>query len=189
VNTFQIDLGDGAQMTCLSANGFVRDRSVKVAGVNTENEKSLSFLLRYKKFDYLTGGDTIGRQHGSENAKVEEAIGEYIQGKGINVDMLHVNHHGANNGSDAGFLEAILPEIAVISLGNDNSHHHPNRETLERLVAAGVYRIFQTSWGTTEGVIPADVRRHQAIFQSDIVVTSDGEGFDVSTSRRFPTDE
>ena len=64
--------------------------------------------------------------------------------------------------SDASFFEAILPEIAVISLGNDNSHHHPNREALQRLVAAGVYRIFQTSWGTTEGVIPPDVRRHVA---------------------------
>jgi competence protein ComEC len=174
VNTYEINLGDGAKLTCLAANGFVRNRSSKVANVNTENEKSLCFLLRYKKFDYLTGGDTIGRSHGSENTKVEKAIGEYISTNGINVDMLHVNHHGANNGSAEDFLELTKPEIAIISLGNDNTHHHPNVNALKRLVASGVYRIYQTSWGTTTGSMPAEVRRRQAIFQQDVIVTSDG---------------
>lgn len=189
VNTYEIDLGDGAKLICLAANGFVRDRASKVANVNTENERSLCFLLKYKKFEYLTGGDTIGRSHGSENAKVEKAIGEYIVAKGINVDMLHVNHHGANNASATEFLDLVKPEIAVISLGNDNGHHHPNVKALQRLIASGVYRIYQTSWGTTTGSMPAEVRRRQAIFQQDVIVTSDGSSYDVSTRRRFQVDD
>lgn len=82
-----------------------------------------------------------------------------------------------------------MPEMAIISLGNDNAHHHPNDETLERLAAAGVYRIFQTSWGTTEGEIPPDVRRHQAIYQGDIVVTTDADRYEIPTARTFPLDE
>ena len=189
VDSYEIDLGDGAVMKCLAANGFVRDRDDPVPGVNTENEQSLCFLLRYKKFHYLTGGDTIGRQFGSENAKVEAAIAEYIDANNIEVDMLHVNHHGANNASSEEFLEAVAPEIAIISLGNDNEHEHPNKDALVRLAAAGIYRIYQTAWGTTEGEIPSDVRRHQAIMQDDIIVTTNGEQYDVSTSRTFNVDE
>jgi len=189
VDSFEIDLGGGAVMTCLSANGFVRDREEPVGDVNTENEKSLCFLLKYEGFDYLTGGDTIGRKFGNENAKVESAIGEYIDAKEIEVDVLHVNHHGANNASEDSFLESVAPEMAIISLGNDNDHRHPNMETLERLAAAGIYRIYQTAWGTTEGEMPADVRRHQAIMQDDIVVTTDGTTYEISTSRTFDVDE
>jgi beta-lactamase superfamily II metal-dependent hydrolase len=87
------------------------------------------------------------------------------------------------------FLLDVSPEIAVISLGNDNNHHHPNNETLQRLVAAGVYRIYQTAWGTTEGEIPEDVRRHQAIYQNDVITTTDRVSYIVSTARRFPVDE
>ncbi|MEX2140435.1 MAG: hypothetical protein WD894_14325 [Pirellulales bacterium] len=65
----------------------------------------------------------------------------------------------------------------------------PHHETLDRLIEAGVYRIIQTSWGTTQGVIPPEVRRHLANYQGDIVVTTEGSGYEVSTSRTFPTDE
>jgi beta-lactamase superfamily II metal-dependent hydrolase len=86
-------------MTCLAANGFIRDGYGRVPNVNTENERSLCFLLTYGGFQYLTGGDTIGREFGSENAAVEGAIGQWIRDRGIHVDVLHVNHHGANNAS------------------------------------------------------------------------------------------
>lgn len=188
VNGFEIDLGGGATMYCLAANGFVRKRSGRVANVNTENERSLAFLLRYGGFDYLTGGDTIGRTYGSENAEVETAIAEFLSNEGIAVDVLHVNHHGGNNASDLEFLMSVAPEVAVISLGNDNPHGHPHSDVLGRLVDAGVYRIYQTSWGTTEGVMPDAVRRHQAIFQGDVVIRTDGDSYDVLTIRNFEVD-
>ena len=188
VDAFQITLGSGASMACLAANGFVRGRSTRVANVNTENERSLCFILRYGGFDYLIGGDTIGRTFGSENAEVEKAIGEFLASQNVNVDVLHVNHHGGNNASSTGFLAAVSPEIAVISLGNGNAHHHPNKEVLERLVDAGVYRIYQTEWGTTRDPIPATIRRRQAIFQGDVILTTDGTSYTISTSRSFDAD-
>ncbi len=189
VNGFDISLGGGASMLCLAANGFVRQRAARVSQISTENERSLCFLLRFGKFDYLIGGDTIGRTHGAENAEVEKAIGEFLVAGGINVDVLHVNHHGANNASEEEFLTSAAPEIAVISVGNGNSHGHPHADSLARLVEAGVHTVYQTEWGTTPGAIEDTIRRRQAIFQGDIVITSDGASYEVSTSRRFSTDE
>jgi competence protein ComEC len=176
-------------MIALAANGHVRGRSARVAKVNTENERSLSFLVQYKGFHYLISGDLIGRDFGQENAEVEKAVGEFLEENGINVDVLHVNHHGGNNGSEAEFLELIAPEIAIISLGNGNPHHHPNSQVLERLASAGVTLIYQTEWGTTRGEIPEIVRRRQAIFQGDIIITTDGKTFEISTSRSFEVDD
>ena len=189
IDTFKIDLGDGCTMMALAGNGFVRDRAARVSRVNTENERSLSFLVKYDDFDYLISGDLIGRKHGSENAKMEQAVGEYIFDQGLIIDVLHVNHHGANNGSDELFLELIKPTIAVISAGNGNSHKHPANRALKRLEKADVYRIIQTSWGSTDLKMPTEVRKIQAIYQNDVVISSDGQTFEISTSRRFDVDD
>lgn len=189
VNSYEIDLGNGAKMTCYAANGFVRGRDSRVANVNTPNEMSLSFLLTYGDFDFLISGDLIGRSSGSENAKVEEAVGRAIVDDGRSVDVLHVNHHGANNASSTAFLNLIQPEIAIISAGNGNDHAHPTNDALQRLADAGVYRIIQTAWGTTRDKIPLDVRDNHAIWQQDIVIRTDGDDFWLETSRRFETDE
>lgn len=151
VDDFHIDLGGGATMTLYASNGYVQDRARPVRYVNTENERSLCFLISYGDFDYLLGGDTIGRKAGSENAKVELAIAQALVDDGVDIEVYHVNHHGANNGSSAEFLQLIQPEVAIISVGNGNSHGHPHAETLQRLINAGVQRIYQTERGETEG--------------------------------------
>lgn len=187
VEGFEIALGNGARMIAMAGNGYVRGKASRVLNVTTENERSLSFLVTYKDFDFLVSGDMIGRTYGAEDARVESAVGDFIRDKGIVVDVLHVDHHGGNNGSDSDFLDKIRPTIAVISLGNDNDYHHPHSETLDRLEKAKVYRIIQTSWGATENVSDA-VRRVQAIYQGDVVISSNGETYTVSTSRTFKVD-
>jgi len=185
VDDFSIDLGSGAKMTLYAANGYVKDRARRVAHVNTPNERSLSFLISYGDFDYLISGDLIGRKSGSENARVEKAVGEAITNDGRTVEVLHVNHHGASNGSDPEFLELIKPNIAIISAGNGNGHKHPTNRTLKSLTDAGVDRIIQTSWGTTESKIPRDVRDHHAIWQQDVIIRSNGDNYWTETSRRW----
>ena len=189
VDSFEIDLGDGARMICFAANGFVRGRSARASKVNTPNERSLSFLVHYNNFDYLISGDLIGRDSGAENAEVEKAVGEAIVAADFSVDILHVNHHGADNASESDFLTAIEPEVAIISAGNGNSHSHPRNAALNRLVEAGVYRVIQTSWGTTQERVSDDVRDHQAIFQGDVIISTDGNDYEIFTSRTYSTDE
>lgn len=189
LDSFVIDLGNGAMMTPYASSGRIRGGQGKIPLVDTENEQSVSMLVTYKKFDFLVSGDMIGRKHGAEDARVERAVGEKIAGQGRIVDVLHVNHHGANNGSDAEFLEQIKPTIAVISHGNVGSYKHPNVETLKRLEAAKIYRIIQTKWGTTDIALSNKaVKDIQAIYQGDVVITSDGEQYTVSTSRTYRAD-
>jgi beta-lactamase superfamily II metal-dependent hydrolase len=186
---YSIQLGDGATMIPYASSGRVRGAQTIVPRVDTENERSVSMLVTYKKFDFLVSGDLIGRSHGSEDAQVERAVGAVIAGERRIVDVLHVNHHGANNASDDVFLNQIKPTIAVISHGNVENYRHPNVATLARLEAAKVYRIIQTKWGTTDvSMSNTAIKDIQAIYQGDIVITSDGSEYTVSTSRTYRAD-
>ena len=51
-------------------------------------------------------------------------------------DVLKVAHHGSDKGSSERFLSAVTPQIAVVSVG-ENNYGHPGDETLERLANSG----------------------------------------------------
>ena len=125
----------------------------------------------------------------TNDAAVELAVGEFLEPAGIHIGVLHVNPHGANNASEAMFLGKIKPEVAIISLGNNNGHGHPHKDALTRLQQAGVQAIYQTNLGDMAGVIPAAVRDLQIIADGDIVLTTDGDTFEISTPKSFATDD
>lgn len=49
------------------------------------------------------------------------------------VDLLKVGHHGSKTSSNAGFLRALAPRWAVISVGEGNVYRHPHPLAIERL--------------------------------------------------------
>ena len=53
-------------------------------------------------------------------------------GADIRSDVLKVPHHGSKTSSSTGFLLAVRPLRAVISLGRDNSYGHPHASTIDR---------------------------------------------------------
>ena len=57
-------------------------------------------------------------------------------------DVLKVPHHGSDKGTSDRFLDHVTPEIAVISVG-ENNYGHPGEATLERLAARGA-QVYQT---------------------------------------------
>lgn len=57
-------------------------------------------------------------------------------------DVLKVAHHGSAKGTSQRFLNACTPEIAVISVG-ENNYGHPAPETLEKLNASGA-AVYET---------------------------------------------
>ncbi len=48
-------------------------------------------------------------------------------------DILKIAHHGSKNSSAPDFLQAVHPDIAIISSGVDNLYGHPHEETLAKL--------------------------------------------------------
>lgn len=96
------------------------------------NEASLVLAVSKESFDMVLMGD------GGEAA--EKAVMQTVHGS---VTVLKVAHHGSARGSNSeNFLEALSPEVSVISCGENNVYGHPHRETLERLAAceSHVYR-------------------------------------------------
>jgi len=86
------------------------------------NDFSVVANLRLGEFDALLTGD-IG----------PKVISEIIQlGKARDVEYIKVPHHGSKNGLTKELLDAVTPEVAVISVGK-NSFGHPHREILDLL--------------------------------------------------------
>ena len=54
-------------------------------------------------------------------------------GQRLSTDVLRVAHHGSKTSSSQAFLDAVAPDVAVISVGSDNRFGHPNPEVVERL--------------------------------------------------------
>ena len=75
-------------------------------------------------------------------------------------------HHGAKASSNQAFLDAVRPQIMVVSAGAGNRFGHPHEDVMQRLLSSGV-SIHQTA---TEGALT-------------LAVTSEG-GLDISGHRQ-----
>jgi len=98
------------------------------------NENSGSLVLKYESDDssVLFTGDI--------ETEAEESL--LPLGKWLRSAIIKVPHHGGRTSGSSGFLKAVDPGTAVISLGKNNPYGHPHAETIERLKAAGaeIYR-------------------------------------------------
>jgi len=100
---------------------------------NDLNNSSIVLRLDFGSVSVLFTGDS------GESA--EQAILD--SGTDIDCDVLKVGHHGSSDSTSQAFLNAVTPEYAVISCGQDNDYGHPAADTLDRLDAAGV-KLFRT---------------------------------------------
>ena len=96
-----------------------------------ENSASLVLKVRWKDFDALLTGDLEG-----------EGEQELLRRLGP-CEYLKVAHHGSGNSTGKEFLDAVRPEICVISVPEHSVYGHPHPEVLERIREAGG-KIFTT---------------------------------------------
>lgn len=53
------------------------------------------------------------------------------------VELLMAGHHGAADSTSQALLDAVAPQVVVISVGVDNDYGHPAQETLARITRTG----------------------------------------------------
>ncbi len=105
------------------------DRTRRPAGTNPN---SVILAVQWGESDILIMGDA--------ERPAERTILDAFPD--LDCDVLRTGHHGARNASGQEFLEAITPDVAVISCGRDR-HTHPHAEHLARLEAVGA-RVLRT---------------------------------------------
>ena len=100
-------------------------------GAGEANEAGLSVLCRAETFAALFTGDM--------DQTVEQRLVKY--GCLPHVQLLAAGHHGAKSSTSQALLDAVTPELVVVSSGY-NSYGHPNPDTLRRIagVDADIYR-------------------------------------------------
>ncbi len=94
------------------------------------NNNSVVLRLTYGHFSLLLTGDV--EQEG------EEVL--LASGQPLTSLVLKVPHHGAATSLTLPFLQAVNPELAIISVGADNDFGHPHKATLEKLQGMPTHR-------------------------------------------------
>lgn len=92
---------------------------------SSSNDAGLVVLSSVNHFDLLVTGDL------SQSTEKKFLASHRLP----DIEVLVAGHHGSKNATCDKLLEATTPEVAVISVGEDNSYGHPNQDTLDRLNA------------------------------------------------------
>lgn len=70
-------------------------------------------------------------------------------------DVLLVPHHGSKTSSTAPFVDAVAPQVAVLSVGYRNRFHHPHAAVMARYAARAVALRRTDAQGALRVVLPA----------------------------------
>ena len=114
------------------------------------NDFSTMILVQMNEFDVLLSGDGDSR------------IDDMVLADNLfpTIEVLKVPHHGSKTAMTEKFIQAIHPNLAVISVGKDNKYGHPVLSTLEQIQNTGT-KILRTDQ------------------KGEIEVVSDGKGWGV----------
>ncbi|MCE7792914.1 MBL fold metallo-hydrolase [Salipaludibacillus sp. CUR1] len=116
------------------------------------HEGSISAVFKYGETSFILTGDA---EEQTEQAMVD-------RGFDLDSDVLQVGHHGSSTSTIQPFLDAVAPDIAIISAGENNQYGHPHDEVVER-------------------ILTADVDLYGTYVHGTIIVESDGESLNVLT--------
>lgn len=149
-NGMEIGVGDGVRVMVLSPpDPFLSNTRSDV------NNSSIVLRMQHGDIVFLLTGDI--------EAEIEDWLVE--QDGAVDATVLKAPHHGGAHSSQESFLDAVSPEVVIISCGEGNSYGHPAPGTLLRYQKAGA-KIYRTD---NDG---------------SITITSDGRGIRVETENR-----
>lgn len=116
------------------------------------NNGSIAIRLQYDHISFIMMGDV----------EVENEIEILKRGHQLKANILRLGHHGSSTSTSKELLDAVNPEVAIYSAGEDNEYGHPHREVVSLIESRNI-----DFYGT-------DKNGH-------IVVTTNGETYEVVT--------
>ena len=138
----EIPLDDDVDITVIHTGGESDDN----------NEASIVLKISYGEISFLLMADA--------DVSVEKKILEHAN---VEATVLKAGHHGSDTSSSEAFIEAVNPEVTILSYGKDNSYGHPDASVKSRLE-----RISSQIYATA--------------LVGNIIVETDGVDYNVITS-------
>jgi competence protein ComEC len=149
------DLDSGVKLEALNPQGANQWITKVRPNGSVENANSVALRLSYGDFSMLFTGD----------AEFETEALMMKSGAPLRAQVLKVGHHGSRHATSGKFLDAVNPEAAIISCGDDNKYGHPAQPTLDRLRRA-------------------DVKVYRTDLSGEIAIITDGKKFDIRPTRQ-----
>lgn len=128
----RIHLGAGAYADVLFPD---RDESTQ----KVTNDASIVLHVVYGTTSFMLTGDLP--------STLEDHL-VALDAVGIKSDVLKAGHHGSKYSTDSIWLDAVDPEVVVISAGKGNTYGHPNPEAVGRIRASGARMVSTIDSGT-----------------------------------------
>lgn len=141
-----LNLGRDATITVLNPL-----RSASSITTKSPHDYNVTVMLRYGQMEMLFTGDM--------EADIEQKL--ITSGINLDADILKIGHHGSKTSTSNMFLNAVTPEVALISVGAKNRYSHPHPSTLQRL------EDFKIPYYRTDT-------------DGTVTITSDGERFTIT---------
>lgn len=154
--------GNGITVPAVGDTYSLGSAIIQILGVNggsDPNDTSIVLRIDYGQTSFLFTGDA--------EREAEQTI--LSTGADLSATVLKVGHHGSDSSTTYPFLREIMPQYAVVSVGQDNSYGHPTEDTLSRLRDASV-TTFRTD------------------MQGDVFCTSDGTVVTFTVERNADAD-
>lgn len=127
-----VEIGDGVRLEILHP-GAARNRE-------NRNENSVALRLVYGNFALLLTGD--GEEQ-AERTMLESK-------RPLRAQVFKAGHHGSVSSSTLPFLQAVRPQVMVISVGAENRFGHPHPDVLARAAQVGAAVLRTDELGTIE---------------------------------------
>lgn len=124
----RLDLGSDAYFTIFAPLGRAEDT----------NELGLSVLCSAGDYDVIVTGDM--------GTSVEKKLVAHTWLP--DVELMVAGHHGSKYSNSQLLLDTVRPDVAVFSVGVDNSYGHPTQEAMDRFLSVGA-QLYRTDLNGT----------------------------------------
>lgn len=122
----------------INTGTYWKDGSVEFTCMHPEETQTADDINAASACFLVESGDCTLLLTGDVEAEGEEQLLAELEKAGkTDIDILKVAHHGSKYSSSEDFLQAVHPQIAVISCSSTNKYGHPAPETVAGIESVG----------------------------------------------------